>query len=119
MSQLKLGFLRGFKSPLSSTLQDSELSLNTPETVATMNPLSLLNQQSDCDSDTIASVTPGSSVTLTVKPTQQFTEIVMEIYVWYQQKPGEAPKPIVKLQTNLYHQHQLGLVAVEAALTSL
>ncbi|KAK0139395.1 hypothetical protein N1851_023886 [Merluccius polli] len=61
--------------------QDSELSLNTPETVATMNPLSLLFWTVVCGSLTgtssqtvtqtpVASVTPGSSVTLSCKTNQ-------------------------------------------------
>ncbi|KAK0139397.1 Ig kappa chain V-III region PC 4050 [Merluccius polli] len=95
--------------------QDSELSLNTPETVATMNPLSLLFWTVVCGSLTgtssqtvtqtppVASVTPGSSVTLSCKtnPAVYRDSDGDDCMHWYQQKPGEAPKPIVKFANQL------------------
>ncbi|KAK0141371.1 Ig kappa chain V-VI region NQ2-6.1 [Merluccius polli] len=100
--------------PLSSTLQDSELSLNTPETVATMNPLSLLFWTVVCGSLTgtssqtvtqtpVVSVTPGSSVTLTCKTNPAVVRYSDgdEGMFWYQQKPGETPKFIVKYTNQL------------------
>ncbi|KAK0154676.1 Immunoglobulin kappa variable 6D-21 [Merluccius polli] len=51
----------------------------------------------------VASVTPGSSVTLTCKtnPAVNHDTTYGSSMSWYQQKPGEAPKPIVKLANQL------------------
>ncbi|KAK0135049.1 Immunoglobulin kappa variable 6D-21 [Merluccius polli] len=82
--------------------------------MATMNPLSLLFWTVVCGSLTgtnsqtvtqppIASVTPGSSVTLSCKtnPAVYHDTTHGSRMYWYQQKPGEAPKPIVKLANQL------------------
>ncbi|KAK0139396.1 hypothetical protein N1851_023887 [Merluccius polli] len=91
--------------------QDSELSLNTPETVATMNPLSLLFWTVVCGSLTgtssqtvtqtpVASVTPGSSVTLSCKTNQAVRQMECWICGYVSgtnRNLGEAPKLIIKM----------------------
>ncbi|KAK0148440.1 Immunoglobulin kappa variable 4-1 [Merluccius polli] len=82
--------------------QDSELSLNTPETVATMNPLSLLFWTVVCGSlagtssqvtvtqPPVKSVTPGSSVTLTCKTNPA---------VYYESETWRSPKLLIRFAT--------------------
>ncbi|KAK0132930.1 Immunoglobulin kappa variable 4-1 [Merluccius polli] len=86
--------------------QDSELSLNTPETVATMNPLSLLFWTVVCGSlagtssqvtvtqPPVKSVTPGSSVTLTCK-----TNPAVYYESGYGDETWRSPKLLIRFAT--------------------
>ena len=49
----------------------------------------------------VAAVTPGSSVTLSCKPTALSRSDGGDDMFWYQQKPGEAPKLIIKYANQL------------------
>uniref|UniRef100_A0A8C5A2W3 Ig-like domain-containing protein n=1 Tax=Gadus morhua TaxID=8049 RepID=A0A8C5A2W3_GADMO len=72
-------------------------------------PNQILFQWCECRRDTVTvtqtpvvSFTPGSTVTLTCKTNPAvYSPSSGQRLHWYQQKPGEAPKPIVKLVNQL------------------
>ncbi|TWW53083.1 Immunoglobulin kappa variable 3D-15 [Takifugu flavidus] len=104
----------GWKKKMGSTLQDSDLSVNTAESTSSMTLITILIWTLTCCSFTgcsgqvtvtqpaVITSTPGSTVALTCKTNPAVYsacsngQSVSDCLGWYQQKPGQPPQLLVR-----------------------